>query len=413
MKPFIFFPNGKSLPQIKNQADIQRKALKKAQISPLPSKSSCLNSVTKSIMDMSYNKAIKQLRDISPYLIEDSALIVPLETPQGIFTVCISAFSSEGKDCTRIALCDNKGNTTDFAFSTLFPFSVSYAQLQPRCDEFLSHTNWSLILEQKGDTQTLLDITTNNNGMFVDEITRITNNDSALDVHSNSLHASFIQLLTKDSGGYDFDFYLERIVTLSHGTYCISLCHIDEGINGSYDLDDADDKPLLRFNIDQKVHGEWEGLDNASFCSQLDCSLSHEHGEKFIDIIEARIIPLVPANEHKFACMALTHLETSYINGNTVEISLWDDSEKAIHFTYKKDRNNAYRERGLIESNDGITMRAKIGDITINGDAWRDLECNDSINTFIHLCIIGNNDPDEYLQSIAKELGVTATGRTL
>jgi hypothetical protein len=46
---------------------------------------------------------------------------------------------------------------------------------------------------------------------------------------------------------------------------------IGEGWSGDYNDEDPDDTPLLRFSIDwrENANSDWEGLDDASYCTGL------------------------------------------------------------------------------------------------------------------------------------------------
>lgn len=49
----------------------------------------------------------------------------------------------------------------------------------------------------------------------------------------------------------------------------VELEWIGEGWSGEYDDRDPDDEPLLRFTVSHRVDGEWEQVDDASYCTQL------------------------------------------------------------------------------------------------------------------------------------------------
>ena len=67
---------------------------------------------------------------------------------------------------------------------------------------------------------------------------------------------------------------------LVKGNLRVTLEYIGEGVSGDYDDQDPEDEPLVRFSCDQKVDGRWEGLDNASYCTQLPVTISEEIKEK-------------------------------------------------------------------------------------------------------------------------------------
>ena len=50
-----------------------------------------------------------------------------------------------------------------------------------------------------------------------------------------------------------------------------------EGICGDYDPEDPDDIPLLRFDIYIKKDGEWEPVEDASYCTRIPLDLVNEN----------------------------------------------------------------------------------------------------------------------------------------
>jgi hypothetical protein len=51
--------------------------------------------------------------------------------------------------------------------------------------------------------------------------------------------------------------------------FSITLSYIGEGTDGDYDSENPEDVPLLRYDVCEKVDGEWELLHNGSACCQL------------------------------------------------------------------------------------------------------------------------------------------------
>jgi hypothetical protein len=51
--------------------------------------------------------------------------------------------------------------------------------------------------------------------------------------------------------------------------FSLTLDFIGEGTDGDYDPENPDDVPLLRYDVCEKVDGEWEPLRNGSACCQL------------------------------------------------------------------------------------------------------------------------------------------------
>ena len=44
---------------------------------------------------------------------------------------------------------------------------------------------------------------------------------------------------------------------------------IGEGICGDYNPEDPDDHPLLRFSVSILLDGQWEAVEDASYCTQM------------------------------------------------------------------------------------------------------------------------------------------------
>ena len=49
----------------------------------------------------------------------------------------------------------------------------------------------------------------------------------------------------------------------------VTLEHIDEGNDGDFDINDPDDIRLIRFSVDKKEDGYWEGVEEASYCTEI------------------------------------------------------------------------------------------------------------------------------------------------
>lgn len=61
----------------------------------------------------------------------------------------------------------------------------------------------------------------------------------------------------------------EEDMTLVRDHRMVQFSHIGEGLNGDYDPNDPDDIPLLRFDIYELVDGEWQQMDDASYCTGI------------------------------------------------------------------------------------------------------------------------------------------------
>ena len=58
-----------------------------------------------------------------------------------------------------------------------------------------------------------------------------------------------------------------------------------EGVDGCYDPSDPNDIPLMRFNVDALIDGEWTGLDDASYCTQIDARLPAKEHRRLAKLI--------------------------------------------------------------------------------------------------------------------------------
>lgn len=109
----------------------------------------------------------------------------------------------------------------------------------------------------------------------------------------------------KDSSDkYNLDLTVEK----TFNDVRVTLEHIGEGLSGDYDQFDENDRPLLRFSIDYREDGEWYGFGDASFCTDLDCSISREQAEKAIDVIFDKVGHKLDDLTHKRTCEELSWL---------------------------------------------------------------------------------------------------------
>ena len=53
------------------------------------------------------------------------------------------------------------------------------------------------------------------------------------------------------------------------GNYKAEFIDIGEGYNGEYDPTDPNDVALLRFDVYELVDGEWETIDDTSYCTAM------------------------------------------------------------------------------------------------------------------------------------------------
>lgn len=75
---------------------------------------------------------------------------------------------------------------------------------------------------------------------------------------------------------------MEYLLTV--GNVRVRLSHIGEGIFGDYDPNDKEDIPLLRFDVEKFDNGDWEPVDDASYCTRI------EADRYFTDVIAAMTV---------------------------------------------------------------------------------------------------------------------------
>jgi len=56
----------------------------------------------------------------------------------------------------------------------------------------------------------------------------------------------------------------------------VEWSELGEAIDGDYNPDDPEDIELLRFDVSRLVDGEWEAIDDASYCTQVPVSATPE-----------------------------------------------------------------------------------------------------------------------------------------
>lgn len=105
------------------------------------------------------------------------------------------------------------------------------------------------------------------------------------------------------------------------------------------------------------------------------------------------------------------------------KIILVDDADNAVNFTGSLTKDFFhFTEDDDSDSGDGITMRAEITclspdaqceSLTIDGNAWRDLESSDSLGDFLREVFLEGYEPQDLLDTLASDLGVDDPGNVL
>jgi len=74
-------------------------------------------------------------------------------------------------------------------------------------------------------------------------------------------------------------------IELSSGGKKVVWEWIGEGWNGDFNPEDSDDVPLLRFSCYHFLNGDWQQMDDASYCTRMPISSNRFHLVKAAMII--------------------------------------------------------------------------------------------------------------------------------
>lgn len=69
-------------------------------------------------------------------------------------------------------------------------------------------------------------------------------------------------------------------ITIERDGLRLALEYIGEGKDGSYDPDDPNDTPLLRFDVYRLEEGEWVDVENASYCTQIPATCTQQQAQE-------------------------------------------------------------------------------------------------------------------------------------
>lgn len=83
------------------------------------------------------------------------------------------------------------------------------------------------------------------------------------------------------------------------GTYKAEWVDIGEGLDGMYDPDNPDDIALLRIDTYELVNGEWETIDDGSYCTGMPVASSPETLEAGLRLILEELNDLGGASPKK------------------------------------------------------------------------------------------------------------------
>lgn len=79
---------------------------------------------------------------------------------------------------------------------------------------------------------------------------------------------------------------------LERGNLRVSWVELGEGYDGDYDETDEEDVELLRFDVHQKVDGEWVEVEDCSFCTHFPVAASSEEQARGLEFLMNRLYPV-------------------------------------------------------------------------------------------------------------------------
>jgi hypothetical protein len=69
------------------------------------------------------------------------------------------------------------------------------------------------------------------------------------------------------------------------GNVRIEWEYLGEGVCGDYDPDDKNDEPLLRFTVSKKINGNWEQIEDASYCTLVNIYTPKKTLKEYLRVI--------------------------------------------------------------------------------------------------------------------------------
>jgi hypothetical protein len=107
--------------------------------------------------------------------------------------------------------------------------------------------------------------------------------------------------------------------TLIQGNIKIEWDELGEGLCGDYDPDDPNDIELLRFTVYEMIDGEWEFVDDASYCTNVPVSAGPVERAKLLAILMDRIEPqMVAEGRCKKVCEELSWIGLDWLTAVVV-----------------------------------------------------------------------------------------------
>jgi hypothetical protein len=100
------------------------------------------------------------------------------------------------------------------------------------------------------------------------------------------------------------------------GDIKIEFEDLGEGWSGDYDPDDPDDVALLRFTVYRLDFGEWQQVDDASYCTLFPADSSEELQKKALELLMDQVyFELQTSGSIKKTCEQLSWIEPSWVGG--------------------------------------------------------------------------------------------------
>jgi len=105
-------------------------------------------------------------------------------------------------------------------------------------------------------------------------------------------------------------------VYLIRGGIRVSWVELGEGWNGDYNSEDLNDEELLRFDIHVKKNGNWEPVEDASYCTRFPVSATFDQkADALIRIMNAAQGPLLEGRSIKKLCEELSWINPAWVGG--------------------------------------------------------------------------------------------------
>ena len=102
------------------------------------------------------------------------------------------------------------------------------------------------------------------------------------------------------------------IATLEREDVRIEWVYLDEGFSGEYNPNDPDDVAFLRFDLMKKIDGEWEYVENGSYCTHFSYDATTEQKKRGLELLMKHAYPLLKKypenNEIKRMAEKLSHI---------------------------------------------------------------------------------------------------------